>query len=143
MTENPTKKVEISGASGPEEEIRNLKLERDNAVKAAQDSKKALEALRRKRETKPPTQHPPASTEEKQASSPPPPGDPAASHGHEDGKPHFIGAWQKHCPTCGDKNPDFKDETKCDDCGMHLGAKEVAEKLKACPNCGGHRASKL
>jgi DNA-directed RNA polymerase subunit RPC12/RpoP len=69
--------------------------------------------------------------------------DPEADHGHETGKPHYIGAWQRFCPTCGDENPDFKDETQCEDCGAHLGAKETAEKLKACPNCGGHRAKRL
>ena len=62
---------------------------------------------------------------------------------HEEGKRHYIGAWQKFCPTCGDPNPDFKDETVCDGCGMRLGAKEVAEKLKACPNCGGKSAKKI
>ena len=65
------------------------------------------------------------------------------THGHEEGKPHYIGAWQQYCPTCGDKNPDFKDETKCKDCGTHLGAVEIAEKLKACPNCGGHNAERI
>ena len=141
VTETPTKKVEIS-----EQELATLKTDRDKALNAAEDSKKALEALRRKREQpKKPTQdeHPSASTEGKQTSSPPAPPDPHAGHGHEDGKPHYIGAWQQFCPTCGDKNPNFKDETECEDCHAHLGSKEVAEKLKACPNCGGHRAKKL
>lgn len=59
-------------------------------------------------------------------------------------EPHFIGNWQKHCPTCGDTNPDFKDEIECDKdeggCGMHLGAKDNLKNLKACPNCGGTKA---
>lgn len=59
-------------------------------------------------------------------------------------EPHFVGKWQKHCPTCGDKNPEFKDETVCDPdkggCGMHLGSKDDVEKMKACPNCGGSKA---
>ena len=147
MTETPTKKVEIS-----EQELANLKLEAQNArasatesAKIAADAKKALEALRRKREIKKPTQdeHPSVSTEGKQPPSPPTPPDPHAGHGHEEGKPHYIGAWQQFCPTCGDKNPDFKDETECEDCHAHLGSKEVAEKLNACPNCGGHQAKKL
>jgi RNA polymerase subunit RPABC4/transcription elongation factor Spt4 len=62
-------------------------------------------------------------------------------------EPHFIGKFQQYCPTCGDKNPEFKDETVCDPkqggCGYHLGAKLEAEKLKACPNCGGTKATNL
>ena len=146
MTETPIKKVEIS-----EQELATLKGDRDKALKAAEDSKKALEALRRKREqpkkvsneTLPGSKteggaKPGASTETK-----PPLVSNGDMHGHEDGKPHYIGAWQQFCPTCGDKNPDFKDETECEDCHAHLGSKEVAEKLRACPNCGGHRAKKL
>jgi hypothetical protein len=59
------------------------------------------------------------------------------------GKPHYVGTWQQYCPDCGDKNPEFKDETECPDCHMHLGAKDQVEKLKACPNCGGHKAVEL
>lgn len=40
------------------------------------------------------------------------------------------------CPSCGKKNPVFKDEVKCDHCGIHLGSVEHARKLKTCPNCG-------
>jgi hypothetical protein len=68
---------------------------------------------------------------------------PQDSHSHEEGKPHFIGSWQRYCPTCGDQNPEFKDETVCEDCGTHLGAKQIVEKLKACPNCGGTRAKAI
>ena len=56
--------------------------------------------------------------------------------------PHFN-KWQRFCPTCGDQNPEFKDETQCVRCGTHLGAKEnlsTAENpnapIKVCPNCG-------
>lgn len=56
---------------------------------------------------------------------------------------HFVGPWQQYCADCGDKNPDFKDETKCTACGMHLGSKDAAPKLKACPNCGGKDAEVL
>lgn len=56
---------------------------------------------------------------------------------------HWVGPWQKYCADCGGINPDFKDETECQDCHMHLGAVEVAEKLKACPNCGSKKAKKL
>ncbi|MHC4397262.1 MAG: hypothetical protein ACYS1A_16615 [Planctomycetota bacterium] len=59
-------------------------------------------------------------------------------------EPHFIGEWQKHCPTCGDTNPDFKDETQCDPnnggCGMHLGAQDNLKNIRACPNCGHTKA---
>ena len=65
----------------------------------------------------------------------------------EEKSPHFVGTWQQYCPTCGDKNPDFKDETICDPktggCGMHLGAVAQVEKLKACPNCGKTHARRL
>lgn len=53
---------------------------------------------------------------------------------------HIFGVRQHFCPAGNEKNPDFKDETVCDDCGLHLGAREVAEKLSACPNCGNHKA---
>lgn len=62
---------------------------------------------------------------------------------HDEKKPHYIAEWQHYCPTCGDENPDFKDETICKDCGMHLGPMAYVEKLKVCPNCGGHNAKKL
>lgn len=57
--------------------------------------------------------------------------------------PHFVGPWQKFCPTCAEQNPDFKDETVCVDCGEPLGAaKNLKTKdnpngaLIACPRCG-------
>lgn len=66
------------------------------------------------------------------------------THEHETpGQPHIIGAWQRYCPTCGEANPDFKDEVICDTCGTHLGAKAVVEKLKACPNCGGKKSHQI
>jgi predicted RNA-binding Zn-ribbon protein involved in translation (DUF1610 family) len=109
-------------------------------TKRAEKAEKDLEALRKKRAK--------ASNTTPTETDKPKPSAPGASnetekhdkHGHEEGKPHYIGAWQHFCPTCGDPNPDFKDETVCTDCGTHLGAKDVAEKLKACPNCGGHSA---
>ena len=58
-------------------------------------------------------------------------------------KPHFVGHWQRYCPECGEQNPDFKDEIECEGCGMHLGAKEDAVKLKACPNCGSKKAKEI
>jgi hypothetical protein len=75
-------------------------------------------------------------------------------HKHEEAKPpetekapHYVGPWQKFCPTCGDQNPDFQDETECKDCHTHLGAAKNIKtpenpdgKLVVCPNCGGHRA---
>jgi len=119
-------KVEIS-----EEELTSLKAELEN-------SKKTIETLK-KEENKKPTKKSAPEPKEPEPSKP----SVEETHGHEEGKPHYIGAWQQYCPTCGDKNPDFKDETQCEDCGAHLGAKETAEKLKACPNCGGHSAKKL
>jgi hypothetical protein len=120
------------------DDFAKMKGELEHAKKETAEAQKALEALRRKRENKKPTTEPPsASTQEKQTSNP----QPVDEHGHTEGTPHYIGSWQQYCPTCGDRNPDFKDETKCDGCGVHLGAREVAEKLKACPNCGGHSAS--
>jgi hypothetical protein len=47
-----------------------------------------------------------------------------------------IPSYMQFCPTCGDRNPDFKDEVRCRECGMHLGETEAARKLEACPNCG-------
>lgn len=61
-------------------------------------------------------------------------------HSHDPAKPHYVGPWQQYCPTCGDKNPEFKDEVACDTCGANLGAAETATQLKACPNCGGKKA---
>jgi DNA-directed RNA polymerase subunit RPC12/RpoP len=40
------------------------------------------------------------------------------------------------CPDCGVRNPNFKDETKCARCDMHLGAYEEAKALEKCPFCG-------
>jgi len=59
--------------------------------------------------------------------------------------PHWTGSFQKYCPTCGDANPIFKDETVCSTpgCGQHLGAEEGLKTLKACPNCGGHGYDKI
>jgi archaellum component FlaD/FlaE len=71
-------------------------------------------------------------------------------HKHEEHKeeetskpPHFVGSWERFCPECGLENPEFKDETKCKDCSMHLGSAASVEKLKACPNCGGKHAVPL
>lgn len=44
--------------------------------------------------------------------------------------------WQYSCPTCGEKNPDYKPETKCANCSGPLGSVEVAKKLDFCPHCG-------
>jgi len=133
VTEKPVKKVELT-----EEELETLKTEAANAKAETEKLKQQLRAASARE----------AKKEKKQAASktsqPPAPVDRAehtADHGHEETKPHYVGAWQQFCPTCGEKNPDFKDEVVCDDCGAHLGAREIAEKMKACPNCGGHKAS--
>ncbi len=60
-------------------------------------------------------------------------------------EPHLVKAWHpRFCPDCGTTNPQFKDEMKCDGCGIHLGSEEdVRQNLKVCPNCGGTSASRL
>ena len=137
MSEKPVENKET--IEGMEKRLNELITQ---AEARAAKAEKALELLKKKKEPKP-ILPPPVSTETKQPPTPPTPPDLHADHGHEEGKPHYIGAWQQFCPTCGDKNPNFKDETECEDCHTHLGSKEVAEKLRACPNCGGHRAKKL
>jgi hypothetical protein len=49
---------------------------------------------------------------------------------------HSFKFFQQYCTDCGEKNPEFKDETACKGCGMHLGAVEAAMRMKACPSCG-------
>lgn len=44
--------------------------------------------------------------------------------------------WQAACATCGEKNPEYKPETACDNCTGTLGTVEVAKKLDFCPHCG-------
>jgi hypothetical protein len=123
------------------EEMAKLKADLESANKKAAEAVKALEALRRKRELK--KQDPSPSTPPQVTMADARSEETHNDHGHAEGQPHYIGSWQRYCPTCGDQNPDFKDETTCDGCGVHLGAKEVATKLKACPNCGGHSASMI
>lgn len=56
----------------------------------------------------------------------------------ENGNPrvHTIEWKPRNCPECAQPNMDFKDETKCAKCGLHLGSVDYAKsKLKACPNC--------
>lgn len=88
--------------------------------------------------TPPKTETPTPKTE-----TPTPTTEPQTKHEHEQEPAQHYNAWQKFCPTCGDQNPAFKDETQCTRCGMHLGAKEnlsTAENpnapIKVCPNCG-------
>jgi len=133
VTEKPVKEE----PNPLETENKSLKQELAEAKAAAEKYKKDAQAAtaRAGKEAK--------KVAASKTSTPPAPPDPEADHGHETGKPHYIGAWQRFCPTCGDENPDFKDETQCEDCGAHLGAKETAEKLKACPNCGGHKAKRI
>lgn len=49
---------------------------------------------------------------------------------------HYVKNWMANCPECGEKNPNFKDETACRKCGQHLGSVVTAEKLGNCPYCG-------
>lgn len=72
-------------------------------------------------------------------------------HLHEDAEPreihtgHLLHPWQHFCTgvNCEGENPNFKDETQCETCGMHLGAVEVAEKLSRCPSCGGKQVKRI
>lgn len=41
-----------------------------------------------------------------------------------------------HCTDCGEKNPDFKDETECSNCKHQLGAIATIKQVKHCPGCG-------
>lgn len=43
--------------------------------------------------------------------------------------------WQAGCTTCGEKNPEYRAETKCVACNGTTGAVEVAKKLDFCPHC--------
>jgi hypothetical protein len=51
-------------------------------------------------------------------------------------KEHTWKPWQAVCVECGEKNPEFKPETKCANCGTMTGAVEVAKKMDYCPECG-------
>jgi hypothetical protein len=84
--------------------------------------------------------HPEPAKEEKKEEEPPKPILP----------PHFAGSWERYCPTCGEQNPGFKDETVCKDCGTHLGAaadikteENPGGVVTACWNCGGKKAKKI
>lgn len=129
-----------------EELIEKLKKDAAYAQATAERAVKDLETFRKRSKSHTPQkkEEQPTTTEthDHEHTESPPPSTPKLD-GHEEGKPHFVGSWQKFCPTCGIPNPDFKDETKCKDCGTHLGAFETANKLKACPNCGGHRAERI
>ena len=58
---------------------------------------------------------------------------------------HQTVSWLKDCPTCGEGNPDFKDETVCEgpSCGKHLGSIDTAKKLKSCPFCGSKKVKQI
>ena len=56
---------------------------------------------------------------------------------------HFVRQTEPYCPTCGDKNPNFKSLAVCSDCGLSLGTKEHAATLAGCPNCGGKKAKEF
>lgn len=66
-----------------------------------------------------------------------------AEHNHEKKHSHATHKYDKFCPGCGDKNPDFDPEIAyCTDCGSAVGSvKEVKnEEIKACPGCGSSEA---
>jgi hypothetical protein len=58
-------------------------------------------------------------------------------------KSHYVASWDRFCPLCGEPNPSFVDEVRCKDCKRPLGSRETAQKLKACPTCGGHEAERI
>lgn len=49
---------------------------------------------------------------------------------------HSMSITDAYCPTCGETNPQFKDETECKECGHALGAIETLAQVKNCPGCG-------
>ena len=62
------------------------------------------------------------------------------SHQHS----HATHVYDKFCPSCGDKNPEFDpDVAFCSDCGVPVGSvKQVtAGKVKACPGCGNDKGA--
>ena len=57
---------------------------------------------------------------------------------------HATHVYDKFCPSCGDKNPDFDpDVAFCSDCGEAVGSvKQVnAGEIKACPGCGNEKGA--
>ena len=67
-----------------------------------------------------------------------------AEHNHTEKHSHATHKFDKFCPGCGDKNPDFDPEIAyCTDCGSAVGSvKEVKnEEIKACPGCGSTTAA--
>lgn len=67
----------------------------------------------------------------------------ASDDTHVKADEHFT-EWQpRYCPECGTSNSQFKDEAVCNDCGIHLGSMDYAQKvMKACPNCGGRQVKR-
>ena len=73
----------------------------------------------------------------------------AAAHKHEHKleaaeHSHATHVYDKFCPSCGDKNPDFDpDVAFCSDCGEAVGSvKQVnAGEIKACPGCGNNKGA--
>jgi predicted RNA-binding Zn-ribbon protein involved in translation (DUF1610 family) len=55
---------------------------------------------------------------------------------------HAMSITDQFCPTCGELNAEWKDETKCADCGHDLGAIATLSKVKKCPGCGHTESSK-
>jgi len=49
-------------------------------------------------------------------------------------KEHVCGCPDCYCGVIDEMNK--TSDYKCQDCGLPLGKKEFAEKIKACPNCG-------
>ncbi len=70
----------------------------------------------------------------------------AHKHEHEQAAEHSHAthSYDKFCPGCGGKNPDFDpDIAFCSDCGEAVGSvKQVnAGEIKACPGCGNEKGA--
>jgi predicted RNA-binding Zn-ribbon protein involved in translation (DUF1610 family) len=107
-------------------ELEELRAKRDKIKIEYENAKKAVKRVKSKEVEATQTIPKPSETSSETAK---------AETGTHESPTHFS-AWQQFCPECGDKNPNFKDEVHCTNCGMHLGSVENVAKLKVCPSCG-------
>tara|TARA_R110002020_G_scaffold342168_1_gene556667 strand:+ start:86 stop:382 length:297 start_codon:yes stop_codon:yes gene_type:complete len=58
-------------------------------------------------------------------------------HNHEEKHNHAVRSFDKFCPDCATKNPDFKEpDFFCKDCLTPIGTQEDLNRVKVCHNCG-------
>jgi hypothetical protein len=69
-------------------------------------------------------------------------GEPPAPVPKIDEPKHAMSITDDFCPTCGEANQEWKDETECADCKHPLGAVATLGKVKNCPGCGHTSSSK-